>query len=55
MALKLAQLTDRAPVKLTIQLTPDQIATLIRAAFFANDEEGTGVMMWSRGSSAPGV
>ncbi|MEQ8748981.1 DUF2274 domain-containing protein [Marinicaulis aureus] len=28
MALKLAQLPDRAPVKLTIQLTPDQIATL---------------------------
>lgn len=28
MSLKLAQLPDRAPVKLTIQLTPDQIAAL---------------------------
>ncbi|WP_428408696.1 DUF2274 domain-containing protein [Hyphococcus sp.] len=28
MSLKLAQLPDRAPVKLTIQLTPDQISAL---------------------------
>jgi len=28
MSLKLAQLPDRAPVKLTIQLTPDQLAAL---------------------------
>ncbi|MFC2950779.1 DUF736 domain-containing protein [Marinicaulis aureus] len=46
---------DEGKEYLALKLDDPSFAVPIRAAFFANDEEGTGVMMWSRGSSAPGV
>ena len=46
---------DEGREYLALKLDDPSFAAPIRAAFFENKEEGTGVMMWSRGSSAPGA
>lgn len=46
---------DEGKEYLALKLDDPSFAAPIRAAFFENEEEGTGVMMWSRGKPDGGA